>query len=57
MVCSDSVFSRRSDSWERREVKKVREQRGETGERGVFIFSRPFLPRASPAFVNAWDRK
>jgi len=53
----DSVFSRRSDSWERREVKKVREQRGETGERGVFIFSRPFLPRAAPDCMNAWDRK
>ena len=54
-----SVFgiacSKRSDSGERCEVKKAMKSRGGLG-REAFIFSRSFLLRTAPHYLNAWNR-
>ena len=44
--------SKRSDSGERCEVKKAMKSRGGL----VFIFSRSFLLRTAPHYLNAWNR-
>ena len=59
--------SKRSDGGEWCEVKKAMKSRGRTGERGgetlshlspslAFIFSRYFLLRTAPHYLNAWNR-
>ena len=44
--------SKRSDSGERCEVKKAMKSRGGL----AFIFSRSFLLRTAPHYLNAWNR-
>ena len=49
--------SKRSDSGERCEVKKAMKSRGGLGtEVLAFIFSRSFLRRTAPHYLNAWNR-
>ena len=52
--------SKRSDSGERCEVKKAMKVEGDWGERCssslAFIFSRSFLLRTAPHYLNAWKR-
>ena len=61
--------SKRSDSGERCEVKKAMKSRGELGREVrfplsppppspclAFTFSRPFLLRTAPHYLNAWNR-
>ena len=47
--------SKRSDSGERCEVKKAMKSRGGLGT-VAFIFSRSFLRRTAPHYLNAWNR-
>ena len=60
-----SLFqSKRSDSGERCEVKKAMKSRGGLGREVLshlsrslaFIFSRSFLLRTAPHYLNAWNR-
>ena len=49
--------SKRSDSGEQCEVKKAMKSRGGLGtEVLAFIFSRSFLRRTAPHYLNAWNR-
>ena len=54
------VCSKRSDSGERCEVKKAMKSRGGLGRECssslAFIFSRSFLLRTAPHYLNAWNR-
>ena len=50
--------SKRSDIGERCEVKKAMKRRGglDLSSPLAFIFSRSFLPRTAPHYLNAWNR-
>ena len=48
--------SKRSDSGERCEVKKAIKSRGLSSSSLAFIFSRSFLLRTAPHYLNAWNR-
>ena len=52
------AFSKLSDSGERCKVKKAMKRRGglDLSSPVVFIFSRSFLPRTAPHYLNAWNR-
>ena len=52
ITCWILVCSKRSDSGERCEVKKAMKSRGGL----AFIFSRSFLLRTAPHYLNAWNR-
>ena len=47
---------KRSDSGERCEVKKAMKSRGGLSPSLAFIFSRSFLLRTAPHYLNAWNR-
>ena len=47
---------KRSDSGERCEVKKAMKSRGRPGREVSYIFSRSFLLRTAPHYLNAWNR-
>ena len=51
-VTRSVACSKRSDSGERCEVKKAMKSRGGL----AFIFSRSFLLRTAPHYLNAWNR-
>ena len=48
--------SKRSDSGERCEVKKAMKSRGRLSPSLACIFSRSFLLRTAPHYLNAWNR-
>ena len=68
LVCLALACSKRSDSGERFEVKKAMKSRGGLGREVrepslshlspslAFIFSRSFLLRIAPHYLNAWNR-